>query len=101
MLETSAILVDDLQHLTNVKAFHFGYMRLPDFEYENQSVLVASVPGFMFDGIVEREDLAFLPLHRALAHAEIAIWRNDQRQMADIANIEHAGVRRDMCAGFQ
>ena len=42
-----------------------------------------------------------MPLADLVADAEAATRRHDERQMADEPRIDHAGMRRDPCAGLE
>ena len=69
--------------------------RIPDIEDQHRARLVAAVPGFVLDGIVEHQRLAFPPFARLVAHPEPAAFRHDQGQMHDHPRVGDAGVRRD------
>src|SRR5438067_1508352 len=71
-------------------------MRVPAVEDEQCAILVAAVPRFMLDRVVERERLALAPFAGLAADPESAARRHDQRQMDDRAGVGDAGVRRDV-----
>ncbi len=75
-------------------------MRIPYVEYQHNPHLVAVIPCFMFDRIIERKGLTLAPRPRFSANSKGAVARNDQRQMNDCATIRHAGVRRNVTAGL-
>ena len=74
-------------------------MGIPDVENEDRPQRVASIPGFMFNSVVEDEGFSFYPFACFAPDAETAIRRHNQRQMHDAPNIGDAGMRRDMRSG--
>ena len=69
--------------------------RTPDVADEDDARLVAVVPRFVLDRVVEHPGLADAPFARLAADAEAAAGRHDQRQVHDQAEVGDAGVRRD------
>ena len=69
--------------------------RTPDVADQDVARLVAVVPGFVLDRVVEDPGFAHAPLARLAADAEAAAWRHDERQMHDQPEVCDARVRRD------
>src|SRR5688572_887790 len=73
-------------------------MRVPHVEDQYHPGFRAVIPRLVFVGIVEDDDLAFLPGMDLTADLERAVFRHDQRQMADDPGISDAAVRQQMGA---
>src|SRR4029453_2921197 len=89
------------EHLEDHPLLVRAEMGVPAIEDQQRAILVAVVPCFMLDRIVEGEGLAIAPPRALSANPESAFPRHDQRQVDDCPNVGDAGVRRNSLAGLQ
>src|SRR5947209_18152982 len=73
----------------------------PDVEVQDDPYVGTAVSRFVFDAVVEDQQLAFLPCAGLVSDAQGAARRNDQRQVANQAAVQHPGMARDVRAGFE
>jgi hypothetical protein len=73
-------------------ALCLGQVRVPHIEDQYDADLLAAVHGLVLIGIVEYDDLARLPTMGFPTHDELAVLRDDQRQMPDHAHVGHTTV---------
>ena len=57
--------------------------------------------GLVLDGVVKHPGLAHDPFPDAVAHAEVAAWRHDERQVADEPRVAGAHMGRDHRLGLE
>lgn len=76
-------------------------MRVPRIEDQHGAALVAAVPSFVLDRIVESERLAFDPFARLPADAEAAAGRNIESEVDDCTGVGDPGVRWNHAAGAE
>ena len=67
-------------------------VRIPHVEDQDGAQLVAVVPGFMTDGVIEQDQFSWFPDVGLLAHPQGAVRRNDQWQMNGQAGVGGAIV---------
>src|SRR5678815_2754048 len=89
-------VADRLDELLDRVAFDGSQVRIPDVDDQDDAGLLAAVPRFMFERVVEGDATAFLPGMVLAADTDRAVIRNDQRQVRDDARIRHAVMRQDV-----
>ena len=78
-----------------------AHVRIPDIQDQHGTRLIAVVPGFVFESIVENEGLTGMPLAALRADPKSAAGRDDQWEMYDEPRIRNAGVRGNAGLGVE
>src|SRR5580693_5426424 len=74
-------------------ALEWCQKRIPNVDDENCARLIAVIPGFVLNSVIEYPRFASFPFTRFRTHSEAASRRYDERHMHDETRIGHAGMR--------
>src|SRR3569833_1110773 len=80
-LDLAAKQTDVLDDESHRFALRLIQVRAPLSEDENDTDLLAPIPGLMLVGVVEDDDFTALPTMGSPPHYQLTALRNDQRQM--------------------
>lgn len=94
------IFVDGFKKRRQCFAFGHADFWSPHFKQKYDTRFLTTVPCLMFDAVIENERLPLFPCSRFITDTQGAVFRYDERNMANQARVEQPVVGLDMGAGF-